>query len=180
MMGLRITQSGWRLALGDKPVKKKILIPMFFTLAVVNIIISGLWISGIGRKTELLVNRCESGIKLGSSLYNNTSLMLAISKLEEEISIEKTLKRKEGESLKMTEDVLSLLEQNRIKVISYRLEGEENREELAITAEGEIGSVLKLFYELSFSKEEFRINFVYVDARFRGRPATLVIRITYA
>ena len=156
--------------------KKKIVIPIFFTLAVINTIIAGLWISGIGRKTELLMQRYESAVKLDSSLFDNSSLKLAISKLEEEISIKKALKRKGGEPLEMTEDVLGLLEQNRIKVISYRLEGEE----LAITAEGEIGSVLKLFYELSFSKEEFRINFVSVDTRFRGRPATLVIRITYA
>ncbi|MCK5153880.1 MAG: hypothetical protein KAQ93_05930 [Spirochaetales bacterium] len=160
--------------------KKKIVVLIFFTLAVINTIIAGLWISDIGRKTELLVQRKENAVKLDSSLYDNTSLKLAISKLEEEIFIEKSLKRKEGDTLKMTEDVLRLLEQNRIKVISYRLEGEDNREELAITAEGELGSVLKLIYDLSFSKEGFRINFISVDARFRGRPATLVIRITYA
>ena len=166
--------------------KKKIVILIFFTLSVVNTIIAGLWISGIGRKTELLAWRYESAVKLDSSLYDNTSLKVAISKLEEEISVEKALKRKEGEynTLKMAEDVLRLLEQNRIKVISYRLEGEETNkeasEELALTAEGEIGSVLKLIYELSFSKEGFRINFISVDARFPGKPATLVIRITYA
>ena len=162
--------------------KKKIVILIFFILAVINTIIAGLWISGIGRKAELLALRCESAVKLDSSLYDNTSLKVAISKLEEEISVEKALKRKEGEynTLKMTENVLRLLEQNRIKVISYRLEGEENKEELAITAEGEVGSVLKLIYELSFSKEEFNINFISVDARFSGKPAILVIRISYA
>jgi hypothetical protein len=163
-------------------VKKRIVVLIFFTLAVVNTIVAGLWISDIGRKTELLVQRKENAVKLDSSLYDNTSLKLAISKLEEEIFIEKSLKRKEGEynTLKMTEDILRLLDKNRIRVISYRLEGEENREELAITAEGEVGSVLKLIYELSFSKDGFRINFINVDARFSGRPATLVIRITYA
>ncbi len=164
--------------------KKKIVIFIFFTLLVLNTIIAGFWISDIGRKTELLSGRYESAVKLDSSLYDNTSLMAAISKLKEEISIEKALNRTEGDSLKMTEDVLCLIEQNRIKVISYRLEGEEtnkeNREELTITAEGELGSVLKLIYELSFSKEGYLINFISVDARFRGRLATLVIRITYA
>ncbi len=162
--------------------KKKVVIIIFFTLAVINTIIAGLWISGIGRKTELLSQRFESAIKLDNSLYDSTSLELAISKLEEEILGVKALKRKEKEynTLKMTEDVLLLLEGNKIKVISYRLEGEENREELAITAEGELGSVLKLIYELSYSKEGFLIIFISVDARFRGRPATLVIRITYA
>jgi len=161
-------------------VKKKIVVLIFFTLSVINTIIAGLWILGLGRKTELLVQRYESAVKLDSSLYYNNSLKLAISKLEEEISLEKVLKRKEGESLKMTEDVLHLLEQNRIKVISYRLEGEEANEELAVTAEGEPGSVLKLIYELSFSEEGFSINFVNVNARFPGQPATMVIRITYA
>ncbi len=164
--------------------KKKIIVLIFFTLAVINTIIAGLWISDIGRKTELLAGRYGSAVKLDSSLYDNTSLKLAILKLEEEIYARKALKRKEGEFLKMTEDVLFLLEQNRIRVISYRLEGEETnkeiREELVITAEGEIGSVLKLIYELSFSKEGFRINFISVDTRFRGRPATIVIRIIYA
>lgn len=162
--------------------KNKMVILIIFTLAVINTIAAGFWISGIGRKTELLVQKKESAIDLDSSLYDSTSLKLAISKLEEEISVENAFRRKEGEynTLKMTEDVLLLLEQNRIKVISYRLEGEENREELAITAEGEVGSVSKLIYELSFSKEGFRIKFVSVDARSSGRPATLVIRITYA
>lgn len=160
--------------------RNKIVVLIFFTLAVVNTIVAGLWISDIGRKTELLAGRYESAVKLDRSLYDNTSLKAAISKLEEEILGVKVLMRKEGESLKMTEDVLRLLEQNRIKVISYRLEGEENREELAITAEGELGSVLKLIYELSFSKEGFRIKFVSIGARFPGRPAALVIRITYA
>jgi len=164
-------------------VKKKIVLLIFFTLSVINTIIAGLCISGLGRKTELLVQRYESAVKLDSSLYDNTSLKLAISKLEEEISIEKVLKRKEGESLKMTEDVLRLLDKNRIKVISYRLEGEEANkeisEELAVTAEGDVGSVLNLIYELSFSEEGFSINFVSVNARFPGQPATLVIRITY-
>ncbi len=161
--------------------KKKIVILIFFTLVVINTAIAGFWIWDIGRKTELLVQKKESSIKLDSSLFESTSLKLAISKLEEEILGVKALMRKEGEynTLKMTEEVLLLLEQNRIKVVSYRLEGEENKEELAITAEGEAGSILKLIYELSFSKEGFRINFVRVDARFPGKPATLVIRITY-
>ena len=162
--------------------KNKMVILIIFTLAVINTIAAGFWISGIGRKTELLVQRKESAIKLESFLYDRTSLKLAISKLKEEVSAQKVIIRKDGEynTLKMTEDVLRLFEQNRIKVISYRLEGEENREELAITAEGEAGSVLKLIYELSFSKEGFRIKFVSVDVRFPGKPATLVIRITYA
>lgn len=162
--------------------KKKIIVLIFFTLAVINAAVAGFWIWNIGWKTELLARQYESAIKLDNSLYDNTSLNQIISKLEEEVSAVKALKRKDNEynTLKMTEDVLLLLEQNRIKVISYRLEGEENREELAITAEGETGSILKLIYELSFSKEGFRINFVSVDARFPGKPATLVIRITYA
>ena len=162
--------------------KNKMVILIIFTLAVINTIAAGFWISDIGRKTELLVQRKENAKKLDSSLYDSTSLKLVISKLEEEVSVEKTLRRKDGEydTLKMTEDVLRLLEKNRIKVISYRLEGEENREELAITAEGEAGSVLKLIYELSFSKKGFRINFASVDVRFPGKPATLVIRIIYA
>jgi hypothetical protein len=161
-------------------VKKKIVIPLFFALAVINTIITGLWISDIRRKMELLNWRYESALNLDSSLYDNTFLKIAISKLEEKIFIEKALKRKEGDAFKMTEDVLRLLEQNRIRVINYHLEGEENREELSVTAEGDIGSVLKLIYKFSSSKEEFRINFVSVDARVSGRPATLVIRITYA
>ncbi len=161
--------------------KKKIIILIFFTLAVINTIILGFWISRIGRKTELLAGRYESAIKLESSFFESTSLKAAISKLEEEISVRKALMRKEGEynTLKMTEDVLLLLEKNKIKVISYRMEGEENREELVVTGEGEAGSILKLIYEISFSKEGFRINFISVDARFPGKPATLVIRITY-
>ena len=179
MMEMKVIQSGWRLA-----VKNKIIILVFFTLAVINTIITGLWISEIGRKIELLVQQCESAMKLDNSLYDNNSFKLAISKLDEEISLEKVLKRKEVESLKMTQDVLSILEQNRIKVISYRLEGEEankeTREELAINAEGDADSILKLIYELSFSKEGFLIDFISVDVRFPGKPATLVIRITYA
>ncbi len=116
--------------------KKKIVVLIFFTLSVINTIIAGLWISGIGGKIELLVQKKESAMKLNRSLYDNTSFKLANSKLEEEISIEKALKRKEGEALKMTEEVLRLLKQNRIKMISYRLEGEE----LTITTEGDIGS----------------------------------------
>lgn len=162
---------------------KKIIILIFFILAVVNTIIAGFWILRIEQKKELLVERSESAVKLNSSLYDNTSLYLAISKLEEEILVEKALKRKEVEPLKMTEDILHFLEQNSIKVISYRLEGEgnnkESREELAITAEGEIGSVLKLIFDLSFSDEGFRINFISVDARFPGKPASLVFRISY-
>ena len=163
-------------------VKKKMIILIFFTLALINTIVAGFWILGIERKKELLMQKKENSLKLDSSLYDSTSLKMAISKLEEELSGEKDFNGKDGEynTLKMTEDVLLLLEQNRIKVISYRLEGEENREELALTAEGEIGSILKLIYELSFSMSRFRINFVSVDARFSGKPATLVIRITYA
>ena len=160
--------------------KNKIIILIFFTLAVINTIVSGFRISGIGRKTELLVQKKESAKKLDSSLFDSTSFKLAISKLEEEISARKAPVRKEGETLKMIEDVLLLLKQNKIKVISYHLEGEENREELALTAKGEAGSILKLIYELSFSKEEFRINFVNVNVGFQGKPVTLVIRITYA
>ena len=161
--------------------KKKIIILIFFTLAVINTIIAGFWISGIGRKTELLAGRYDNAIKLDSSLYDSTSLKLAILNLEEEVSTAGALKRKDEEynTLKMTEEVLLLFEKNGIRVISYRLEGEGNREELALTGEGKPGSVLKLIYELSFSKEGFRINFVRVDARFPGKPATLVIRITY-
>ena len=160
--------------------KKRIVILIFFTLTIINTIVSGLWISDIGRKTKLLIQRKENAMELESSLYSRTSLKVAISTLEEEISVENALKRKERESLKMTEDVLSLFDQNRIKVISYRLEDEENREELAVTAKGEIGSVLKLIFDLSFSEEGFRINFISVDARFPGKPASFVIRITYA
>lgn len=162
--------------------KKKIVILIFFTLAVINTAVAGFRIWDIGRKTELLARRFGNAQKLDSSLFEGRSLKITISKLEEDVSDVKALKRKDDEynALKMTEDVLLLLEQNRIKVISYRLEGEENREELAITAEGETGSVLKLIYELSFSKEGFRINFVSIDARFPWKPATLVIRITYA
>ncbi len=116
---MKVIQFGWRLA-----VKNKIIILVFFTLAVITTIITGLWIWEIGRKTELLVRRCESAMKLDNSLYDNNSLKLAILKLEEEITLEKVLKRKEVESLEMTQDVLSILEQNRLKVISYRLEGE--------------------------------------------------------
>lgn len=158
----------------------KIVNSIFFTLAVINTIITVFWILGIKQKTELLRQRCESALKLDSSLYDNSSLKQAISKLEEEISVEKALKRTEGETLKMTEDVLRLLEINRIKVSTYHLEGEENREELTITAEGEVGSVLKLIYDLSFSKEEFRINFISLNASSSGKPATLIIRISYA
>jgi hypothetical protein len=162
-------------------VKKKIIIIIFFTLAIINTIIAGFWILGIGRKTDLLSQRIENAIKLDSSLYDSTSLKLAILSLEEEVSKAGALKRKgeEYNPLKMTEEVLLLFEKNGIRVISYRLEGEENREELVLTGEGPPGSVLKLIYELSFSKSSFRFNFVSIDARFPGEPAILVIRITY-
>lgn len=95
----------------------------------------------------------ESVMKLDSSLYNSNSLNIVISKLKEEVSARKTLLREDEEydTLKMTEDVLLFLEKNRIKVINYRLEGEENKEELALTAEGKLGSILKLIYDLSYS-----------------------------
>ena len=160
--------------------KKKIIILIFFTLAVINTIVSGLGILGIRQKTKLLVHRRESAIKLDRSLYDTTSLKVVVLKLEEEIFIKNSFKRQGWNTLKMTEDVLGLFKKNRIKVINYRLEGEENREELALTAEGEIGFVLKLIYDLSFTKEGFRIKFISVDARFPGQPATIVIRITYA
>ncbi|RKX81855.1 MAG: hypothetical protein DRP58_11200, partial [Spirochaetes bacterium] len=64
--------------------KNKIIILVFYTLAVINTIITGLWIWEIGRKTELLVQQCESAMKLDNSLYDNNSLKLAILKLEEE------------------------------------------------------------------------------------------------
>lgn len=124
----------------------------------------------------------ESVMKLDSSLYNSNSLNIVISKLKEEVSARKTLLREDEEydTLKMTEDVLLFLEKNRIKVINYRLEGEENKEELALTAEGKLGSILKLIYDLSYSQNGFRINFISVDAKTPGKPATIVIRITYA
>ena len=105
--------------------RNKIVILIFFTLTIINTIIVGLWILDIGRKTVLLTGRYESAVKLDRSLYDNTFLKAAISKLEEEIVKEKDLSRKDGDSLKMTEDVLLLLEQNRINIISYRLEGGE-------------------------------------------------------
>ena len=124
----------------------------------------------------------ESVMKLDSSLYNSNSLNIVISKLKEEVSARKTLLREDEEydTLKMTEDVLLFLEKNRIKVINYRLEGEENKEELALTAEGKLGSILKLIYDLSYSQNGFRINFISVDAKTPGKPATIIIRITYA
>ncbi len=159
--------------------KKKIIILIFFTLAGINTIVTGFWISDIGSKTKHLVQRNEKAIKIYRSLYYYTSLNMAISELEEEISKEKTLRQEKGESFKMTEDILGLLEKNRIKVISYRMEDEGDREELAMTAEGEIGSILKFIYELSFSKEDFRINFISINTEFSGNPAALVIRISY-
>ena len=60
---------------------------------------------------------------------------------------------------------------------------EEPAEDLprwTVYAEGEVGSVLKLIYELSFSKIGFRIKFINVDVRSPGKPTTLVLRITYA
>jgi len=167
-------------------VKKKIVILIFFTLAIINVTAAGFWIWDIGRKTEQLAIRYENAEKMEKSLYENRSLKVTISKLEEELSAVKVPDRKNDKnlSLKMTKDVLLLFEQNRIKVISYRLEGEKNkketREELVITAEGETAAVLKLIYDLSFSKEELRIKFVSVNAGFPGRPAAFVIRVTYA
>jgi len=160
-------------------VKKKIIILICFTLAVINTVAAGLWIFGIRQKTKLLVPLCASAIKLDISLYDTTSLEVAVLKLEEENFIKKALKRKRWDTFKMTEDVLDLLKKNRIKVINYRLEGEENREELVLTAEGEMSFVLKLIYDLSFSKEGFYITFISVDTRSTGQPAALVLRITY-
>ncbi len=162
--------------------KKKIIVFIFITLAVINTFSAGFWIWDIGQKMELLEQKKENALELDSSIYNNTSLKLVISKLEEEVSVEKAFIREDREfnTLKMTEEVLLLLKENRIKVISYRLEGEENREELALTAEGKPGSIIKLIYELSFSKKGYRINFVKIDAKSPGEQSTLVIRITYA
>lgn len=164
--------------------KKKIVILIFITLAFINSAAAGFWIWDIGRKTELLSRRYESAVKLERSFFEGTSLELVISKLKEENFARKALLRKDDDPLKMTLDILHLLEKNKIKVISYRLEGEETnketREELVVTGEGEIDSVLKLIYDLSFSKEGFRIKFISVDARSPERPAALVIRITYA
>ena len=162
--------------------KKRIIILIFFVLAVINTITAGFWIFGIERKTELLIEKKENMEELKDSRYDISSLNLAISKLKGEIDDKKILYKMDRESnpLRMTEDVLLLLEKNRIKVINYRLEGEENKEELALTAEGKLGSILKLIYDLSYSQNCFRINFISVDAKPPGKLATIVIRITYA
>ncbi len=183
---MKVIQSGLRLDHGDRAVKKKVLTLIFLILSVINTIIAGFWISGIGRKTELLARQYGSAVTLDSSLYDNTSLNLAISKLKKDILIDKAINRRNDEynSLKMTKEIMDLFEQNRVKVISYRLEGtaatKGGSEELYISAEGKPGSILKLIYDLSFSKEDYRINFISVDTRFPGKPAALVIRITYA
>ena len=162
--------------------RKKIVILIFLNLAIINAAIAGLWISGIGRKTEILTMGLDNTKKVDSHLFDSSSLNITILKLKKRLSAIKAIKRKDYDynTLEMTEEVLLLLEKNKIKVISYRLEGEKNREELVITAEGKTGSLLKFIYELSFSEEGFCINFVSVDARFSGRPAILIIRIIYA
>ena len=160
--------------------KKRIVILIFFTLAVINTVITVLLIWNIEQRTDILIEKKMIAENLDSSLFDNNSFNRIILKLKEELAALKINKQNGRETLKMTKDVLHLFEQNRIKVISYRMEGEENREELVITAKGEIGSVLKLIYDLSFSKEGFRIGFASVDAGLPGKPAGIVIRISYA
>ena len=163
--------------------KKKIIILTFFILTLINTIVAVFWMSDIERKTELLVQKREDTQKFEGVLYDSSSLVAAISRLEEEIADKNALYgivNGKYNPLKMTEGVLLLLEKNRIKIINYRLEGEDSKEELALTAEGEIGSILKLIFDLSFSQNQFRINYITVDAKLSGKPATLIIRITYA
>ncbi len=162
--------------------KKNKVVLILFTLTVINIITEGFWISGIKEKMELLVEKKENILKLENSLYNSASLDAVVLKLEGELSARQSSggSCRDQNTLKMTEEVLLLLEQNGIRVISYRLEGEENREELALSGEGNPGSVLELIYEISSSEKRFRINFLTVDAQLPGKPAFLVIRIRYA
>lgn len=163
--------------------KNKKYILILFTLTLINTIIAGFWILDIKEKTELFVQKKENIQDMEMDLYERLSLDTAISELSREIAGKEALYRSvsaEYNSLEMTEDVLFVFSTNRIKIISYRLEGEENRQELALTAEGEIGNILKLIYDISFSKKWFRIIFINVDAKLPGKPASLVMRITYA
>ncbi len=163
--------------------KKQRYIVIFFSLTLINTVGAGFWILNLEQKTEILAQRIESTKNLEKSLYDSFSLEEVISKLNGEIADRKISYRsidEEYDSLKMTEDVLLVFQKNRMKIIYYKLEGKEKREELALAAEGSIGNILKLIYDLSFSKDWFRIIFINVDTILPGKPATLVLRVTYA
>ena len=161
--------------------KKKIVILVLLTLTVLNTIVSGFRIFDSKDKFEDLIVKKENAQNLEETLYDISSLDRAISELENERANRRAFHEadKDYSTLKMTEEVLLLLEKNRIRVSNYRLEGEENSEELAVTGEGKTGGIIKLFYDLSFAEPGFLISFLSVDTKAPGKPVSLVMRIAY-
>ncbi len=131
---------------------------------------------------KALEEKLSSLQKLEEPIYSESSLQQAIGTLKKEIeevrshfSIDNT-----NGPLQLTEEVLRLLKQNTLHIIDYRLEEQGENSELVISAEGRIGNILKLFYELSYNEKPFRIIFFTIDAKRSDSLVSLFLRVAYA
>ncbi len=122
----------------------------------------------------------EKLARLERTLCTPSSLDEAIAEREKEKAAMDTFYRYKGKSdLAMTREVLELFKRNRIKISRYRIEGENDRKELAVDAEGKTENILKLIYDLSALNPGFFITFITVNAETPEKPAALVIRISH-
>ncbi len=161
--------------------KNRVLLSVLI-LAIMNNVIAVFMIHGIKHTDILLAEQQRNTAALEKTLYS-------LSSLDSTVAI---LKKKKAEitafngnpsrfdSLNLTGEILSLFKKNGITVGKYQIQEEKNSRELFVQGKGTISNITSLLYDISFSEKGFRISFMSIDAGRRGKPALLVMRVTYA
>ncbi len=136
---------------------------------------------GINKREKIIFLQRQEIENIGKSLFSLSSLEWAVNYFDlYDEEYRDGIKRTVGLNnyLVLTEEVLSIFQQNGLGIVKYKIEGEDDKE-IIVSSEGSIKAVMKLLYDLTFPEGRYRIDSIKIDSEDFGASGLLVLGMKY-